>query len=713
VDKCQLVNVGGQEQTSPGNAPSAIHSSDGCRRLTVRDSLLVAPAGMSLVTVSDLNFRDNTVLAPQSALLFRDAENLEIIHNRLRGVLPEAWTQLLEEGILLANSSAGAARNGVTTFQKHVSDLLNQGGADQLGMMGVFIESGRNLKIERNMIGARIGIVSFLLLAADLAENEILSYFGVLLFAGLLVRLRANLIGGLIFGLLQMGISFGLQCDGNAWLGFYGVAFAGVTDLAGTLLKVLDKLFPGFSNLLKNAGEFTTIPAALSFSITAKFSENIFAGFWFGIFKSATTISSDWNILHNTFLFGRFAGVFLGEGASFQTVTGSGASTGAAAAPRLGPPHHLIEGNAFLVEGKGIVTAVEGTNVRSNTIECGATAIQVQAARCRIEDNYMTAAVREVNVLTGLVSVEEGANLLEIVGNELGPGPGHGILIARDVFLLTIDNNILSTLRSNGISTASNTTRLQGLQLTRNFINNCRGDKSDPAARPPGAVVLGLTNVASITGNTIDANLPGSAGAGVFCSTLSNSEILNNTIIGNGDIKASAQFQAGIWLNVVSNDIKIQGNTVRGSGGPVLVAFGTTNDKLPASLMVQNNSFSSSDANPPTQFLEIRNSGSIQFQGNQCTDPNAAIEVPPASGANAALPPTRLQASNTIMVNANEMRTGPVTVDASRLSGQAMINGNVFFARVIYTSRRGIVTSNLGVTTFPPRPGFIVTSNLP
>jgi hypothetical protein len=711
VDKCILVNVGTKEQVAL-NSPAAIATNDECKRLTIHESLLIALVGTSLASVSDLTFRDNTVLAPQTGILIESGDNLEIIHNQLRGIAPKDWAKLQSDGVALTNAGPSGVRNAVTAFQAEVSSLLDNTGMDTLGLAGVIIHSGRLVKLERNLIGARVGFTSFLLVEAGLVENEILSYIAVIFFVGLLVRLRDNLIGGLLIGLLQPGISFGLQCDGNAWLGFDGIVLAAPADLEGSAMTLLDAIFPGISGLITNAVTLSGIPTAIGLTITAKFSENIFASFLYGIYKSETNLSSDVDVLHNSFFICSAIGIMLGEGLSFRGKLGNvNATTMSAPFPLI--PHHLIEGNTLVVEGQGIFTAVEGTNVCSNTIECGNTAITIESLLCKVTGNTMICTAQQSNPPAALLLVEPGSNFLQISGNELVGGPGHGILMG-DVSDVTIDGNLLAAFQGNGITTLLNTTQITRLRMAHNSITACRGDASSPQIRPPGVVVLGQTFDSSITGNTINDNLAESPGTAIFCSLFSGSEILGNMIQNNGDVETTTAFQGAIWLSAVAGQIKIQGNTVSGNGGRALSGLGQTSvpQSNPANVLVQNNVLTVSATNTPSFFIVLESLQSLQFQGNNCTDPDAST-VFPSSGTvvTHGLPFVILRAQNTVMMSDNEMQSGIIFIGEQ--TAQTLINANVFFATVSIIGLRGIVTSNLALFSFGSRPGFVIANNLP
>jgi hypothetical protein len=566
VEDCTLVNVPGQPD-GQALVPRTIDLVGNCIGCEIVRNALVGGKAVASTSgrVSDFLIRDNHVLALQVSILINQAHNVEIFHNQLRGLPPQAFP-----------SNPALSRETMDEFQRQVAAVFRTPPSlSNFQAAGVLIFTGNRVVVFQNLITAQVGVLGFLFLNVRIHQNDIVSLIGALIVYGIRVKVEDNFVLGMFAGLIHAGIVVDLDCTSNEWLGLHGIVWMSLGELQQSFAPLLGgalgsaKLAPNGPKAVDataaSGAQFAGTLSAFGLALINKVHRNVFFTFARGIYKTSAVVSADVSVLDNSFSFCAMAGVEL-----------AGNAQNLALLIKLMPVislRHTIKCNALAVQGKGIVSSTLFTEVEQNSVQCPRVAIELNAAFCTAQGNTLLGTVNELAPFdTGLLILRAAADGARVSGNRLVAAPGHAILMLGDLFDLTIeDNNILGARRS-GIGTVSDTTVLRRASIARNRITGCTGDVGDASMSIGGAIFIGASEGVRITDNVVTANKLVAAGsAGIFLDIADGAEIADNTVVENGVAGEEGLFFGGIAVAQARGVLRIQDNVVRDNGGYALI----------------------------------------------------------------------------------------------------------------------------------------------
>ncbi|HEV3198228.1 MAG TPA: DUF6519 domain-containing protein [Bryobacteraceae bacterium] len=618
VTDCILLNVPGQTLTGgpPGltAAPRAIDLVENSGHCEIVHNSLVAAKGVASSTgrVTELLVRDNQALCAQLSVGILQAQGIEIIHNQFRGLPANAFP-----------NGPGLTRETIDAFQAQVSTLFRAASSlTNFQAAGVLLFSGNRVVIRENLITAQVAVLGFLLLNARIEGNDILSLVGVLVLFAVIVKVEDNFVLGLFAGMIQAGIAAVIDCTSNEWVGLNGIVWMSLAEL----LTGFGSLLAGGLNAVgfKGAG-LGTVNSTVNTGIgqtgnvrgfglvlMAKIHRNDFITFFRGIFKTDSILSADVSIIDNSFMLCSSVAIELGGG-------GRGAERFVAALLSTINLRHLIQGNALAVTGIGIVTSTPVTLIEQNGVQCPSSAIEIAAAVCTVKNNFIAGLATTPAAGVGLINLFNGARGTVIAGNQILNAPGHSILFQQDVSDVTIDDNVIQVANFTGIGTLSDTVLVQRMRMSRNRVEQCRGDSPAGTKQFSGAVLIGDAQDVRLLDNEILNNSPTvqSLWFAVFFVNVNGVEMRGNNLTANGTAAPAGSLVGAIGLEFATGAVTIQNNVVRGNGGAALLmgqGVKQTNDT--DHFMVQNNLFT---AGPTqfSQFVAIATVDSLMFDGNQ------------------------------------------------------------------------------------------------
>jgi hypothetical protein len=715
IEDCYLINIPGRA-TTEGAASRAVEFRGSCSNCEIVRSGLLADIGVSSTSgqVRHLSVRRNEFLVRQVSIFLRQAFDLEIVENRMRGLPREAFI-----------GDINISRETIDAFQVSTWNVfratLTLGDFQAAGVL-VFI--GNGIVISRNLIVAQVAVLGLLLLNARVEQNDIVSLVGMLLIFGLLVKFEDNFVLGIFAGIIHLGITADFDCTANEFLGLNGIIWM-------TLAEFIKEFLGLITNAIKSAGLGSIDPAAvmgaLAFgnlqafgvAVVAKVHRNVFITFSRGIFKTNPVISADISIVDNTFSLCATAGIELG-----------GSERGDFGVFALRPfisLRHLIQSNALAVLGRGIISSATLTQVDQNSVQCPSVALELDAEGCTASNNMlMGLANTTAPPEEGLLILHRDASKAIITGNRLFTAPGHSILIRDDLDDLTIEDNHIEGAKRFGIGTFNEITSLRGASISRNDVRRCRGEVP-PATTGlfgfgsqqfGGAIVIGASFDVRFIDNVVTDNFPPPIQGNqvprwfaVYFEDANNIEISGNSVTNNANVTGVGGSVGAIGLSRVAGVIRLQNNVVRNNGGRALL-LGEGQVPLVQRALIQNNHFSAG-LNSASGFVLVTAIDSLLFQGNQCT----VVTPTPPAGLTVLISATRANITGNVvdfpgptalrieaseaLVNANSVRSGKA---ALIVVGTLIGSGPV---RVIVTSN---LTTGISATSTG---GIILTHNFP
>jgi hypothetical protein len=682
IEGCILVNL---PPRAPGQvAPQAIQLEDNCSGCEIADNALVAAKIVAATgRIDDLEVRSNRALATQVAVTLLEARNVHIDGNQFRGL-----------GAGALPPAPVISRDTIDAFQLQVSAAFRApAAATNFQAAGILALSANGLVVTRNLITAQVAVFLFLGINVRVAENDVLALVGLLVIFGLVVKVEDNFVLGLLAGLLHAGILADLDCTANEWLGLLGIGWLSL----GEMLAAFQPLMGGALGALGFATGVDAITTtfatgagltanlqAFGLVATAKLHRNAFISFFTGVFKADAVISADVSIVDNTFLTCSRAGIELGGGGRDP-----GTSLGL-------NPRHLVQGNAFAVQGRGVVSATPATAVEQNSVQCSAIGVDLDAPSCTARGNVVLGQSRTPVLTAGLITLHLRARGAVIADNELRQAPGSAILIQDDLDDLTVADNRITGAQRAGIGVRDSSVAVRRARIAGNRLEGCRGDVPTGAPQAAGVLVLSACQDVSIAGNTFTGNSPSVPNPfSWFVISISDArglELTDNTIA-NNLVAQTGQGTFGAIGMSARGVVRIQGNLIRDNGGVGLFMIGSVEPQTATHALVENNHVAS--ARGPFSLVAIFSAANLQFVGNQCLRETAA-----AGSAVLMVAATASVCSNTIrfagsvglvvggaqlVVSANVVRAVAAAPSAlfvsgmpmAGLPGQAVVTSNV------------------------------------
>jgi hypothetical protein len=703
VEDCTLINVPGRPNDQVP-AARAIDLAGDCSHCEIaRNALLAAKAVTSTRgQVRELIVRDNQILALQISILINQGQGVEILHNQMRG-LPRG----------LFNIDINLSRDSIDAFQVFVSQAFRAVPAlANFQAAGVLIFTGNRVVIFQNLITAQVAVLGFLFLNARIHQNDVVSLIGVLIVYGIRVKIEDNFVLALFAGLIHAGIIVALDCTANEWLGFWGIVWMSLAELSRVFASLLGGALASVgltANGSLTVNDTVTTGAQLAGNLQAfglalinKVHRNLFFTFSRGIYKTDPVFSADISIVDNSFSLCSLAGIELGGDARDPKEF----------LARLLPVinlRHLIQSNAMVVQGKGILSSNFFTDVEQNSVQCPSVAIELDAASCTARNNSLIGIATELAPPdAGLLILHGAASGTTVTGNRLSNAPGHAILLLDALHDVVIEENHIELVRRFGIGTFSDVTPLLRSSISRNHVQSCAGDVPAGLPQVGGAIVIGEGQDVRLIDNVVTDNLPGTLGNefrrwfAVYFEHADGAELSGNTVIGNATRAGLGGALGAIGLRGVSGTIRVQNNVVRNNGGiALLIEEGRVQQVQQA--LVQNNHFAEG-SNPSYVLIRVIAIDSLLFQGNHClgvaqtpyTQPPVLLD---AVGANVGGNVVDFGGATTAMsirgmdllVSANSVQSGGR--EALRVEGVPVAPGPV---RIIVTSN---LTSGISVTS--------------
>lgn len=706
VENCILVNVPGR---SDGNAPAAraIDFVEDCDHCAIAGNALLAAKAVSATSgrARELEIRDNLILALQVSVLINEAQGVEIVHNQMRGLPREAFS-----------SDVNLSRETIDGFQALVSSVFRTAPAiANFQAAGVLIFTGNRVVISRNLITAQVAVMGFLFLNLRVQQNDIVSLIGGLVIFGVRVKFEDNFVLALFAGLIHAGIIVDLDCTSNEWLGFHGIIWMSLTELAAAFAPLLGGAMGSaglvgsgpltINNTVAKGTDLAGRLAAFGLALINKVHRNVFLTFSRGVYKTDPVLSADVSIVDNSFSFCSLAAIEFGGG-------GRNAFFLIALLNVIGL-RHLIHGNAVAVRGKGILSSSFFTDVEQNNVQCPSVAIELDAGFCSVRNNSLIGTAEEAAPPdTGLIILHGAANDTTVAGNRLVNALGHAILLREDLRDIAIEGNEINSARRFGIGTFSDTTALRRSRVAGNRVQRCAGDVPAGSTQFGGAIVIGESHDVRFIDNVIAANSPLTPGNqflrwfAVYFEDVDGIEVSGNTITGNAAAANISGLLGAIGLQGVRGAICVQNNVVRENGGVALL-IGEGGPPQVQHALVQNNHLAHGLNNPLGVFVWVLGMDSLLFQGNQCVGAGDTQEILApiflvATRANVTgnvvdLPGTRAMwiAGADLLVSANSVRSGESALLVAGFPGQAHV----------------VVTSNLTTGILAASTGVLIRAN--
>ena len=685
IEDSTLVNLSVREIGTDQPSGRAVELAEGSSFIDVRRNFLLAAKSVfaSGASTANLAVIDNQSLAVQVGVQIADGDDLEITHNRLRGVTLAKLGALLGLGAL--------TRANIDALQIAVDALFLDTASRDFQAAGVVIVIGRRVVIRQNLIVGQVAVVIFLAIELTLNDNDIFGLFGLLFFHGLMVRVNDNAVFGLVGGVIQAGLLAHFLCEANLFLGFAGISFLSPQALNAAFTPTVIVALGG-AGFSASASAFVTaftgagLAAAgktdfFGFIVFVKIHRNLFLTINEGIFKSDDVGSGDVSIIDNTFALCREVAIAL---------NGHGTVGLPPSFLRFVSPRHLVQSNAFTIQAAGIGVSVPLTSILDNQIECPVAAIGLNAPSCEVRSNTIIGTGNDPLPASGLIVLSSRGSNQVIASNRLERSPGNGILYVQSTSQLRIEDNLIQQMSMNAISAGAPGVSVDGLLIARNIIRNCRmGSTGTPPWTSAAIAVSGRTGI-RIVGNILNGNNFDKANL-IFIEDSDSVEILDNQLHDNG---------VGIGVNLLgtTRSATISDNSIRQPFGAAILAITSSGEAL------INNNRIEGRGDSQLELVRVSNQTVIQFNGNRIRDDGAHVLF----GGQMILLLTARIVANSNMLETN-IRNTALTIRAV----EALVNGNHIAARepaLMVNAPRGIISSNI-VNFGISAPGTILRVN--
>jgi len=687
ISGCTLVNVPGEEVRE---SPTGIAFLANCGHCEIVHNAIIAAKAVTCVKgqVSELLIQDNLTLCTQSSISIIKARGLEVLHNQLRGLPLKAFP----DGVGLTRATIDAFQNQVTSLFLAATSLAS------FQAVGVLVYSGNGVVIRANLILAQVGVLGFLFINSQMEQNEILSLVGLLTIFALIVRIEDNLVFGLYAGAVQSGITAVIDYTANEWIGLYGILWLSLRELLSGFGKLLGGALnalafsgagPSVVNMVTKLGTGAVgLVEAFGLVVMAKIHRSDFLSLRRGIYKSNPVASADVSVIDNSFLLCSQYAIALG---------GSRSQVLLAFLPQIVSLRHLIQSNAFAVQGFALATLAPLTFFEQNTVQCkGAIAVEVNAEACSVKNNVVYCLATEA-ATGGLLTFAGDANNIRIAGNQLINAAGHAIVFIDDVSVIAIEDNVIERAKLTAIGTLHDGVRLQRLNIARNRIERCQGNVPEGATQIGGAVAIADALDVQVMDNAITNNSPirqvNNFWFALYFGSGDAIQIRGNKVNDNGRTAGPGPIMGAVLLREVGT-AAFQGNMVIGNGGLGLeiLAVGTAVSKR---VMIQNNHFVAGPNMRPF-FVRAIAQDSLVFEGNQC------FRAPNPAG---------FQSGIDVQVSSIRATVSGNSIEASSSSGLT-VSGN----RLVVTSNSvqstGLISLQATAMGAPGPVALVLSSNL-
>ena len=671
IEDCYLINIPGRDTANQAPAERAVDfSGKTCSNCEIVRCGLVAAKAVSSTSadVRQLAVRRNEILALQISIFLREAFDLEVVENRMRGLPREAF-----------GADIQISRATIDAFQISLWNIFRSSStAADFQAVGVLVFTGNRIVISRNLITAQAAVLGFLLLNARIEENDIISLIGMLLVFGLAVKFEDNLVLALFAGIIHAGILADFDCTSNEFLGINGIIFMSLAELVRSFGALLGTSlssaglgsFGAVNNTLSTGSSLAGNVQAIGAVFVAKIHRNVFLTFSRGIFKTDPVVSADISIIDNTFSLCSNVAIELGGGGRSRTFS-------AESLIRFITLRHLIQSNAVTVTGRGIISSCHVTQVEQNSIQCPSVAVELDAAFCTARNNFVIGLATTTSPPDeGLIILHRQTRNAIIAGNQLFSAPGHSILLRDDIFDLTIVDNHIDDARRFGIGTFNDTTILRVGNISRNEVRRCRGEVpiipggiAPGAQQFGGAVVIGQSEDVRFIDNVVTDNAPLiqpnqlPLWYAVYFEDANRIEISGNQVSANASVANVGAGVGAVALLRVQGVIRIQNNVVRENGGRALI-IGEGQVPQLQMVLIQNNQFIAGQ-NSSGVYVFVLAVESLSFQGNQCMMGGQ----PPFPSVGVFLSATRANVTGNMV---DLPGSAPLAVGAT----EALVNGN-------------------------------------
>lgn len=615
---------------SASSAPSsaAIVTTGRCVKCDIKENALLSAKGILGATVQDFSIRDNDFLSFHGAIFLSSANGLEIQYNLMRGLDPRSLKEL--QGSI----GSGGLASSILTFQAAVTKAFTSPSSTQFMGTGVFLLSGFDVSVSHNRIVAQAAIITVLLVEGAFEGNELLAFMGFFSLFSIVVRVGNNLIAGLLIDYAQAGIVIDFICEANFFLGYAGVVFFPFSTF---LDKVAAALGMGLTNasIVANAANILNAAQlagessvgslrAFGLAATVKIQRNDFFTFLYGVAKFDQFLSADFSVIDNSFALCRTVGIQLSAqlGDPFGSSYGSSSSALTTTLARFFSPRHLIQSNSLVVTGTGITTQCPETFIRDNSISAPSVAVDISAAYCDVQNNFIHGDRTQNLPTSSLIRLEIQARDAHVRGNRLLGGPGSGIaLVSRSMSIVIEDNEIIS-MAQNGITSVDAAGFFPRLSISRNTIFGCGGGAAGGTFWHSGAIVLGDLADAQIVGNILSGNLTPAAAISahaIYARAATGSDISRNQIYENF---TSAPFAGtvtgGIEVLASQGEVLVHGNRLRGNGGGGITILNLDQN---GSVSIHHNhvdNTATAAANPSFYLVGAISEGFLHVEDNMC-----------------------------------------------------------------------------------------------
>jgi hypothetical protein len=653
VRQCTLVNLKFEDPTTlNAQAGRAIYLTNGASQCSIEKNAIIAQQGIvqakghsAINNNSGLSINDNLFLVSLVSVLMEAAMNIDISRNQMRGL--HIFDDLLKRFPRPEDS-----RDLYFEFELLISDIFAKTLFDQKQALGICVNIGTAVNVSDNIISACIGILSGSLTIGDFESNIISSMIGLALLSVVEdgIRFTNNYVTNfstsdpygkksesdyLLAGILNTCFSSSsIHVEANQFKGINGIVMQSLNEmLAGFSVDDYLRFGPAIAReferlkiaddgkklmalilapILKGQGLRDAMAVVIStlddnkpqplpggvgsfgIAVSHRYERNDLGTIERGVFKSDAVVSADFSVIDNSFFICQHEAISLG----FANVK---------EAPDLeewSETGHLIQGNAMVVYGKGIVSEASHTRIQGNNIVCPEVAIEIDAPYSMIRDNFLRAEGTDTPSKWGeaaIIMVYNEADGLSISGNNLIGGPHAGILIREPVSNITIkDNHIEDMARGIWVNEDAFATNVC---IESNKIHKCG---NFPLLIREGTGMRIINNV--FTDNL-------STGYLIYITDVDGLEFRGNLIDGNDR-------SYGVYIGSSNYDdfalpISVQGNTIRNTraGGTDDTAALYLN--VPTKVLVENNFIGVNCVSRGDMAAFVRGK-SINFLGNQC-----------------------------------------------------------------------------------------------
>lgn len=698
VEDCTLVNLEVQDPASAQPSGRAIAISEASHTIALRRNLLLAAKGVCGTDRSRsrrLTLVDSQLATVQAGVLLNEVEDLDIVHNRLRGLGRE------DLGSLLALPPP--TRPSVDAFQIAVNRVfLLPSTSLTLQAAGIFVRSGNRVLIRENLIVGQIGVGVLSGIALELDDNDLFALIGVLIVHATQVRVRDCALMSQLAGIVHTGLLLDSLCDANLFLGRTGILFLSRRQFDATVGQELNSALSQFTSdvaaLISNFGVIGGgggVSDTVGLAMIVKIDRNLFMTSQDGVHKMSEVASADFSIIDNSFTGCRRFAIEL---------QGSGVPSVPDELRGVANPRHLIQTNALNVSGPSIASGMPFTVVQDNQIECPDLAIEITAPFCEVRNNSVRGTGKKLRPDTGLIVAGRRSRSLNIGANRLVGGPCHGVLVASSTSDLRVESNEIEGMAMNGISTLDPSVQIPNAIISRNVIRRCR--LGSRGARPwfSAAIAISAASDLRIVGNVVEMNDSEITDtsviaflAGIYVEDASGVEIDTNQVHDNFLSAAAGVITVAIACLRVDGTVAATGNSVRTANGTAMLITGRADGVVSAQRVA-----GTGDSLFP--FVSIRTGLSTQFTNNIVIERRGI-------GARFFEALVAIASSRVVAVgNILETRTRGTALESS---GDVAINGNNVTAQdraIVVTGTRGVISANV-VTSGIVAPGTVLQVN--